>query len=514
MRIINIQPIANQSFTTVLNAKRYDFTIKETRGSMSITVIRDNIVLASGLRVVPDTPILPYPYLMDGNFFLLTENQEYPDYRQFGITQQLIYLTPAEVATYEREGLKPYTAYSPSLTFNFITTALPISQQGFELHFIRASEGSYFNAEGIMEYAVNDIPRFDYNPVSLQAEGLLIEGISSNICLYSEAANDGTWVKTNSSISVGTAVAPDGETTGNSLVDDSTNGVHTITQNLSFTDGEDYTFSVFLKRNTRAVAKIALPASAFPGTPYCFINLITGELGTPQDCTAIAQQLPNDWWRIAITVTADATATGDISIGTALDITTDSYIGDGGNIFVWGAQVEELPVMTSYIPTINIPAIREADQASISTSGWLASATGTFYSSAKFAYSGILSSRTMAELNDETVNNTLHHFINGSDSDKRTIMLNSGGVAQYDYEYTSYTANEITKSATAYRENGVTGAIDGVLSPFDDEAVIPVFTHLSLGNSASGTTPFYGWIREIQYYIDYLDNIVLQGMTE
>lgn len=515
MRVISIDAIANQSFTIVQDEQRYDFVIKETRGSMSVSIARDSVELVSNIRMVNGTPLLPYKHLMEGNFFLVTEEDEYPYYTQFGITQQLIYLTVAEIEALQVDGLITPDAFAPSLAFNFTTAQSIISAEGFAATFTRASIASYFDSEGLLAYAANNQARFDYNPLTLASEGLLIESTSTNICLYSEAADNAAWVKTNASISSGSAIAPDGAQTADSLADNVTNGVHRMTQTVAFANTTAYTYSVFLKAGARTNAVVALPAAAFPGTPYCFVNLITGELGTPQDCTAEILPLPNGWWRLSITATSDAAVSGGAYIGTAQNLTIDSYVGDGGGIYVWGAQIEARAYASSYIATTSVSATRAAESLSLATGGgWLAEQLGTFYTESKLSHAGIAAERVIGELSDGTAANVLKHFIDGTDGNKRKIEVVAGSVDQFTYDRTAYTFPAVTRSATAYRENAVIGAIDGVLSTFDDSAVIPDFTQLSFGSAYAGTLPLSGWVRELQYYPYYLENQVLRGMTE
>lgn len=55
------------------------------------------------------------------------------------------------------------------------------------LSFTRASSASYFDAAGAMQTALTNAPRFDTNPVTLAALGLLIEESRSNLLLGSAA---------------------------------------------------------------------------------------------------------------------------------------------------------------------------------------------------------------------------------------------------------------------------------------------------------------------------------------
>lgn len=97
MKTIPLTATPNQSFTVRLDQSLYTFVIKETAGVMSASISRDDAILLSFTRMTADAPLIPYQYLADGNFFLLTEDAALPDYTQFGVTQTLIYLTADEI---------------------------------------------------------------------------------------------------------------------------------------------------------------------------------------------------------------------------------------------------------------------------------------------------------------------------------------------------------------------------------------------------------------------------------
>jgi len=95
---IALRAVANQQFTTQLDDARYDVTIKETSGCMSATILRDGVTLVSMARIVAGTPLLPYEYQQEGNFVITTLEEALPYYDQFGVTQFLVYVSPAEIA--------------------------------------------------------------------------------------------------------------------------------------------------------------------------------------------------------------------------------------------------------------------------------------------------------------------------------------------------------------------------------------------------------------------------------
>lgn len=97
---IGLAALPNQSLTVQLDERLFDIQLREANGVMAITIVRDEITLVSALRITAGTPLLPYRYQEEGNFLLTVENDALPYWDQFGITQFLIYLTPAELETY------------------------------------------------------------------------------------------------------------------------------------------------------------------------------------------------------------------------------------------------------------------------------------------------------------------------------------------------------------------------------------------------------------------------------
>jgi hypothetical protein len=94
---INLEPIANQSLTIQIDGSVYEIILKETRGVMSCTINRDNLPVIRNVRVMANAPIIPYQYLEAGNFFIVTQDNDYPEYTQFGSSQNLFYATQSEI---------------------------------------------------------------------------------------------------------------------------------------------------------------------------------------------------------------------------------------------------------------------------------------------------------------------------------------------------------------------------------------------------------------------------------
>ena len=106
---IPLQAIPNQTLSVQLDNNQYDIVISAITSTtadngtiaadvlMAVDIVRNNIPIVTGFRAVAGFPIIPYHYLENGNFSFLTMDDEYPDYRQFGITQSLIYASESEL---------------------------------------------------------------------------------------------------------------------------------------------------------------------------------------------------------------------------------------------------------------------------------------------------------------------------------------------------------------------------------------------------------------------------------
>ena len=98
MLIVPIASVANQSLSIVLDSNFYDISLQQVAGIVAVTISRNSETLISGQRAVAGSLILPDQYLQDGNFFFQTANLDLPNFQQFNITQNLVYLEVADIA--------------------------------------------------------------------------------------------------------------------------------------------------------------------------------------------------------------------------------------------------------------------------------------------------------------------------------------------------------------------------------------------------------------------------------
>ncbi len=98
MTIVSIQNIPNQMFSTVLNGRVYRIALRTIQGMTYMSVWLDNEIVFYNQLCVPNSFVNPYNYVSSGGkFYFECDNEEYPNYTQFGNTQKLLFLTEDEV---------------------------------------------------------------------------------------------------------------------------------------------------------------------------------------------------------------------------------------------------------------------------------------------------------------------------------------------------------------------------------------------------------------------------------
>jgi hypothetical protein len=241
--------------------------------------------------------------------------------------------------------------------------------------FARASTATYRSpSTSLIISASVDEARFE-------ADGILMEESRENICLRSEDFTT-TWTNQRSSEVPDAAVAPDGTSTADELVEDTTpSNSHNIRQSIAIATGTDYTWSVFAKKNTRSVIVLSLVNTGFPTNIRAWFDLnagtVSNTLGSPA-FTSI-EAYPNGWYRCSISDTSDATGNVQFNIHMDDSPTGDlNYNGNGASsVYLWGAQLEAGAFPTSYIPTVASSVIRSADFLSYDEDSMLTDTAGS-----------------------------------------------------------------------------------------------------------------------------------------
>jgi hypothetical protein len=349
-------------------------------------------------------------------------------------------------------------------------------------------------------------PRFDYDPVTLAAKGLLIEEQRTNLLVRSEEFDAANWSKSGSTVTANATNSPDGTVDADKLVEAATTAQHRTSQAVTVTSGAAYTYSIYAKAAERTSIWVRIiGAATFAG---CIVDLTNGAI-TGITGTSTATNVGNGWYRITVSGTSDST-TATVYANLIDGAGANTYLGDGtSGLFIWGAQLEAGAFATSYIPTVASQVTRTADQCSIvapNFAPWYNQSEGTF---------------VINFTPDEGLTNNVTRVLAVSQGGvtARVVDLYTNGTNWVNYNGTTATAfGTATVTTTpqniaiayktadyAYVQNA--GTVAAVAS-----ALVNAPTQMAIGHTGSAQQ-LNGHIRSIRYYPVRLSNAQIQALT-
>lgn len=260
-----------------------------------------------------------------------------------------------------------YPTIRPSLNLDFANSKTIDPR----ITFSRAPSATYFDEKGVMRTAPAGVPRIDFDPVTGECKGLLIEEQRTNLLTYSEQCNTSAWTKARVEVFPNATTAPDGTLTAEKVVSDTTaSNTHVLrATSASYTAGITYTLSFYVKPSEVSSVCLQFRSAAFPAAYGVFFDLLTKTVTNnqaPSWITPHVFDVGNGWVRVAITATCTTTYSGNDGFYLYVLNTSNSttYTGDGtSGLFIWGAQLEAGAFPTSYIKTEASQVTRAADNA-------------------------------------------------------------------------------------------------------------------------------------------------------
>ena len=98
MRELSLQARPNQNFTASVGDAAWDIELKACDTYMAVSLWRNGELIIQGQRIVAREPFIPYRHLsINGNFVIFGDNDDDPDWRKFGESQQLFFFEPGEL---------------------------------------------------------------------------------------------------------------------------------------------------------------------------------------------------------------------------------------------------------------------------------------------------------------------------------------------------------------------------------------------------------------------------------
>lgn len=355
------------------------------------------------------------------------------------------------------------------------------------------------NSSGYIESVNADLPRFEYNPTTLDCRGLLIEEQRTNNLLYSEAFNESVWTANQLTITADATAAPSNTATADKLTPNTNNGAHSIYTSFTYSAGA-YTISIYAKPAGYNWLKLG---SMFTGNGVYF-DIANGAIGTADaGHTATIEPAANGFYRCTVTWTASAG--GDLpGLYVANGDGSNSFVGDGASgIYVWGVQLEAGAFVTSYIPTTTTALTRNADMATITGADfsgfWNAGVGGTTVTALPSTVSGI---RPLVQFDDGTANEII--ALRGNTTNPELYIVD-GGAPQAQIDAGTIAANTSYTLTGWWQTNFCAARLSNGARVEDLTATIPTVTQMRIGSD--GTNYLNGTIATIYYYNRFTSQI-------
>ena len=375
--------------------------------------------------------------------------------------------------------------------------------------FTRASSATFTNSAGLVASAATNVARLDYDPVTRQPKGLLIEEARTNVILYSGAISvaNGWATDAVSTLATNQATAPDGTLTASQLQYISNKYIY---QNKTVTTATAYTWSLFVKLGTGGDGTVNLDHQTGAGYFSSTFNLLTRAVTSG---TGVIQNVGNGWYRCSLTYTT--TSTNDL-----IDFVMNGTFTAGQGHYIWGAQLEAGAFATSYIPTVAAQATRAAENAVMTGtnfSSWYNQTEGTLCAQSQSVIalnvpSGVASGA--ACISDGTVSNRVDLRLQSGGSSFVSFVSTAGVTQATLINSGTYAPNSLYKMAVAYKVNDFARVTNAGAVEIDTSGSVPnVIDQLAIGFLNTVNTQTNGTIRSITYWPRRLSNAELQAVT-
>lgn len=338
--------------------------------------------------------------------------------------------------------------------------------------------------------------------------GWLVEPSRTNSIVQSQALDNASWSKNNTTVTADTTVAPDGTTTADTIKEGAVTGPHGVFQQLTAGAGVNITYSAYVSPSTRTAAYINvqdtsitiwatavfdLTASAATGVAS---QTATGGGGGTIVSTSYTK-VANGFYRLSMTCSVTHT-NPFIQFAIATQPTANSFVANTGeisyagnitdNIIQWGAQAEiSQTSASSYIPTTTVAVARNADNISLTglAATLLASVQGSLIiwsTQGLAANAGTLLDSNGTVMLGETAGNNLTTAITAG-----LTTVNTG------------TWTGIVGSGLAWNASGRTLILNNGTAATDAQATTPATT-FHLGSTSGSSAFFSGYIRRVAIF--------------
>lgn len=412
-------------------------------------------------------------------------------------------------------GVSANTYALPSVSIDFTKASLDA-----RITLTRAlNTATCFNSSGYIATVNANLPRFDYNPITLACNGLLIEETRINYILQSNVFNV-TWTNLNTVLTSAAAVSPDGTTNAFKSAANTTAGVeHYLEQTVSINTNQEYKASIYVKQagytgnfdfNIVAVGSSTAVSTARFNVNASGVVTFTGTRSGIISATGTSStSIGNGWYRLVVNYTLNGTVTSHRMRFYPSGV-NGVMTGDGtSGLYLYGAQIEVGAFPTSLIPTTTTTLTRNADVAvmtSTNFSSWWVATTGGIVTRA--TPSTISGTRPVIQFDDTTANNLI--ALRGNIADPELYIKATTDQVQIDAG--TLTAGTAYNLGASWNTNNCAASLNGGAVGTDLSATIPTVTQARIG--CDGTNYLNGTIQNFRYWPQAITNNEVQAFSK
>jgi hypothetical protein len=386
---------------------------------------------------------------------------------------------------------------------------------------------------GYLIQYVNDAPAIEFNADG-SYKGVLVEPQSVNEAKASEDLDNGTYWEDTSGVTIASDIEtdPKGGTNSFLLSETVSSSTHFLVPDsgsyVSVGSGETWTSSMFVKKgdgaNAPDIVQLTHFGASFGVLQYANFDISVGggTSGTVTDSsggTAVIRYYGNGWYRISWTATSTVSSNNGVFLSFTNDNPTatraPSYAGQtDANVFIWGAQLEESPIATSYIPTTTGAVTRVKDDIYLTSASSLIGQTeGTLFVEVDWQDSG--NDQIILETDDGTLNNRIAIYNNSSNNQLR-MFVNSNNVVLTNQGQSSTAYTGIQKIAFAYKTDDFELYRNGASISSDTSgslASLGTLTDVDFGQTYASTAQANMWIRAVALFTTRLSDAEAYSLT-
>lgn len=352
--------------------------------------------------------------------------------------------------------------------------------------------GPYLPTVAVPKY---DQPRLEY-AFDGTALGLLHEAARTNIVLRSQDLDNGSWTKSNATISVDFGTAPDGTVSSDKIVEDGAAAIHGVIAGVTVNAGGTYTLSAFVRPAGRNfVFLYGINVDQY-GAIFDLVNLTSANIvsGVGSVTAKGIQRYPNGVYRVWVSGIMNGSATTlNFVGGPGISLSVPggyTYTGDSASgVEMWGIQIEAGAHPTSYLATASTSTARVADLAiATGISPWFSIPGGTLCASYDTEYAVTGGNQFMARFSDNSSNNHFALMLSGTG----TAQLSTASGGTFDGLATAVggvvSAETRINHCSAWAANDIVSVRDGNAVGTDTSATMPTaITQMELGSDHIGT---------------------------